>query len=179
MVEKKDEKKETAKAVPDAEARNRAATQTTDDPATAAARKVAPAVVAAVADAIKEAAADLPSNEPSGDGSFDTTPTPTQITEEALKPLDPKGSEELKIVRTDNLPGQPTTTLKEELKVSDESILSGDEAVDNNTLAVLAQTRGINHMAGDKIVGQDGRQIASTDDIEGEIPKSVAEAAKA
>ena len=40
------------------------------------------------------------------------------------------GTEELKIVRTGSLPGQPTTTLKEEVKVVDESRLSGDEEKD-------------------------------------------------
>jgi hypothetical protein len=179
MAEKKDAKKDTAKAaVPDADARNRAETQTQDDAVTAAARKAAPAVVAAVSDAIKDAAASVPSNEPSGDGTFDTTPTPTQITEEARKPLDPKGTEELKIVRTDNLPGQPTTTLKEELRVVDEAVISGDEEKDANTLAVLAKTQGINQMAGDKIVGQDGKEIANTKDIEGDIPEAAKEAAK-
>lgn len=181
MAEKKDEKKETASAaVPDAEVRReRAASQTTGDATADAARKAAPAVIAAVSDAIKEAAASVPVTEPSGDGSFDHTPTPTQLVDEALKPLDPKGTEELKIVRTGSHPNGPTTTLKEEVKVVPDSSLSGDEEKDANTLAVLAKTQGINQLAGDKVVGQDGAVIASTDDMEGAVPEVAKEAAKA
>jgi hypothetical protein len=177
-AERKAAKTEPKSPVPDAEQRNRQDTQVTEDATTAAARKAAPAVVAAVADAIKSAAAEAPTGQPSGDGSFDNTPTPTQLTAEALKPLDPHGTEELKIVRTGNLPGQPTTTLKEEVKIVDSSVLSGDKEKDDNTLSVLARTQGINQYADGKVVGQDGAVIAGADDeieIEGETPKIIEE----
>jgi hypothetical protein len=162
--------------VPDAEIRNRP-DQVQEDAVTAQARQAAPGIVAAVSDAIKEAAASAETAKPSGDGSFLTTPTPTQLQETAPFPRDGEEAKELKIVRHDNLPGQPPTTLKEEVRVVPQEILSGDEEADKNTLAVLAKTQGINQLVqtgdGVEITKQDGTVFS--DKVEGEMPAKAEE----
>lgn len=136
------------------------------------ARAAATKVVDSAADAIKTAARTAPDADAGGparpeigDGSFDHTPTATQITTEAAFPNATEKFQEPKHVRFDTPPGvSPTgatpTTIKEEVRLLDPETMSGDDAKDNHTMQVLAQTQGINQAVeskgGVKVVLQTG-----------------------
>lgn len=95
----------------------------------------------------KEEAANAPAPAATGDGSFDRTPTETQIATTAPAPVSPTADGvATKLVRhgtPGGVPGTPTTIV-EEAVILDEHHITDDLEKQIANMAVLAQSQGVN-----------------------------------